>query len=83
VGGKEIRMLPIPSLNPLGNWRWGKGFLLMSGKRYQIFMAPSAHRRYKKFDPLLKQKIKEEANNLLEELFQFFFPSVSLQSKQL
>ena len=36
----------------------------MSGKRYQIFMAPSAHKRYKKFDPLLKQKIKEEANKI-------------------
>ena len=40
---------------------------MKSGKRYQVFMAPSAHRRYKKFDPLLKQKIKEEANNLLED----------------
>jgi len=39
----------------------------MSGKRYQVFMAPSAHRRYKKFDPLLKEKIKEEANKLSED----------------
>lgn len=39
----------------------------MSGKRYQVFMAPSAHRRYKKFDPLLKQKIKEEVNKLSED----------------
>ncbi len=38
----------------------------MTGKRYQVFMAPSAHRRYKKFDPLLKQKIKEEGNKLSE-----------------
>ena len=39
----------------------------MSGKRYQVFMAASAHRRYKKFDPLLKEKIKEEANKLSED----------------
>ena len=39
----------------------------MSGKRYQVFMAPSAHRRYKKFDPLLKQTIKEETNKLAED----------------
>jgi mRNA-degrading endonuclease RelE of RelBE toxin-antitoxin system len=38
----------------------------MSGRRYQIFMAPSAHRRYKKFDPGLQQKIKEEAKKLSE-----------------
>jgi len=30
-------------------------------------MAPSAHRRYKKFDPLLKKKIKGEANKLSED----------------
>ena len=39
----------------------------MSGKRYQTFMAPSAHRRYKKFNPLLKKKIKEEANKISED----------------
>lgn len=39
----------------------------MSGKRYQIFMAPSAHRRYKKFESLLKKKIKKEANTLSED----------------
>jgi len=33
----------------------------MSGRRYQVFMAPSAYRRYKKFDAGLQQKIKEEA----------------------
>ncbi len=38
----------------------------MSGKRYQVFMAPSAHRKYKKFDPLLKEKIKEEIKHLSE-----------------
>ena len=43
----------------------------MSGKRYQVFMAPSAHRRYKKFDPLLKQKIKEEANKLSEAPYRY------------
>ena len=36
----------------------------MSGRRYQVFMAPSAHRRYKKFDAGLQQKIKEEAKKL-------------------
>jgi addiction module RelE/StbE family toxin len=30
-------------------------------------MAPSAHRRYKKLDPVLKQQIKEEANKLSED----------------
>lgn len=39
----------------------------MCGKRYQVFMAPSAHGRYKKVDPLLKQTIKEEANKLSED----------------
>ena len=42
----------------------GKGYLFMNGKRYQIFMAPSAHRKYKKFDPLLQQKVQEEAAKL-------------------
>ena len=36
----------------------------MSGKKYEIFMAPSAHRRYKKFPPALKNRIKEEAEAL-------------------
>jgi len=39
----------------------------MSGRRYQVFMAPSAHRRYKKFDSGLQQKIKEEAKKLSED----------------
>jgi addiction module RelE/StbE family toxin len=30
-------------------------------------MAPSAHRRYKKFDPLLKQKMRQEVGTLAEE----------------
>jgi addiction module RelE/StbE family toxin len=30
-------------------------------------MAPSAHRRYKKFDPLLKQKVRQEVGTLAEE----------------
>jgi len=33
----------------------------MNGRQYQIFMAPSAHRRYKKFDLPLQQKIQQEA----------------------
>ena len=39
----------------------------MSGRRYQVFMAPSTHRRYKKFDSGLQQKIKEEAKKLSED----------------
>ena len=39
----------------------------MSGKQYQLFMASSAHRRYKKFDPPLQQKIKEETKVLSED----------------
>jgi addiction module RelE/StbE family toxin len=30
-------------------------------------MAPSAHRRFKKFDPPLQQRIKEEAKRLSED----------------
>ncbi len=36
----------------------------MSGSRYDIFMAPSAHRRFEKFNPQLRDKIKEEAQRL-------------------
>lgn len=39
----------------------------MSGKRYQVFMASSAHRRYKKFAPPLQQKVKEEAEKMAED----------------
>lgn len=39
----------------------------MSGRKYQVFMAPSAHRRYKKFDSGLQQKVKEEARKLSED----------------
>jgi len=44
-----------------------KGFPLMSGKKYQIFMAPSAHKKYKKFQQDLKRKVKEEAEKLSED----------------
>ena len=43
---------------------------MMSGKRYQVFMSPSAHRRYKKFDTLLQRKITEEAVKLAEDPYQ-------------
>ena len=43
----------------------------MSGKRYEVFMAPYAHRLYKKFDPPLKQKIKEEAKELAEDSYRY------------
>ena len=39
----------------------------MNGRRYQVFMAPSAHRRFKKFDLPLQQRIKEEAKRLSED----------------
>jgi len=39
----------------------------MNGRRYQVFMAPSAHRRFKKFDPPLQQRIKKEAKRLSED----------------
>ena len=42
----------------------GRGYLFVDGKRYQIFMAPSAHRKFKKFDLLLQQKVHEEAAKL-------------------
>ena len=43
----------------------------MSGERYQILMSPSAHKRYKKFDPHLQRKIKEEAKKLSEEPYRY------------
>ena len=43
----------------------------MSGKKYQVFMAPSAHGKYKKFDQLLKEKIKEEVKHLSESPYRF------------
>ena len=36
----------------------------MSGEKYEIFMARSAHRKYKKFPPNLKEKIKEESETI-------------------
>ena len=36
----------------------------MNGETYEVFMAPSAHRIYKKFDPSLQQKFQEEAKQL-------------------
>jgi mRNA-degrading endonuclease RelE of RelBE toxin-antitoxin system len=36
----------------------------MSGSRYEIFMASSAHRRFKKFNPALQKKVKEEVEKL-------------------
>lgn len=44
---------------------------MISGKPYQIFMAPSAHRRYKKFDSVLQQKIQEEARRLAEDPYRY------------
>ena len=38
-----------------------------TGKPYRVVMAPSAHKRYKKFDPLLKEKIRQQAEILAQE----------------
>lgn len=40
-------------------------------KRYQIFISPSAHRMYKKFDPHLQRTVKEEARKLSEEPYRY------------
>jgi mRNA-degrading endonuclease RelE of RelBE toxin-antitoxin system len=39
----------------------------MNGKPYNIFMAPSAHRIYKKISRVLKEKIKSEALEIAKE----------------
>ena len=39
----------------------------MSGKKYRVFMATSAHRRYKKFDPALQERIKDESKKLSKD----------------
>ena len=39
----------------------------MSGESYQVLMAPSAHRKYKKFSLHLQQKIKQEIEKLLKD----------------
>ena len=45
----------------------------MSGdrRRYQIFMAPSAHKRYKKLDTHLQERIKVAARKLSEDPYRF------------
>lgn len=48
-----------------------KEYQLKIGKKYQIFMAPSAHRKYKKFDPPLQKKIKQEAKKLAEDPYTY------------
>lgn len=40
---------------------------MTNGKSYRVVMAPSAHRRYKKFEPQLKRKVREEIGALAEE----------------
>lgn len=42
----------------------------MSGKPYQVFMAPSALRRYRKLDSSLQLKIKDEVEKLSENPYQ-------------
>ena len=39
----------------------------MNGRQYQIFMAPSAHKRYKKFNLSLQQRVQQEALRLAED----------------
>ena len=36
----------------------------MNGSLYEVFMAPSAHKRFKKFELPLQKKIKEEVQKL-------------------
>lgn len=38
----------------------------MSGDVYKVYMATSAHKRYKKYGTVLQEKIKEEARKLSE-----------------
>lgn len=40
---------------------------MTDGKRYRVVMAPSAHRRYKRFGSPLKQRVQEEVQRLAEE----------------
>lgn len=37
---------------------------MRSGEPYVVFLAPSAHRLYKKFDPTLQERVKEEARKI-------------------
>lgn len=43
----------------------------MNGRRYRIIMAPAAHRRFKKFAPLLQEKVKAEAQILAEDPYSY------------
>ena len=43
----------------------------MNGKRYQIYIAPSAYRRYKRFIPSLQQKVREEAEKLSQQPYHY------------
>ena len=38
----------------------------MSGRSYQIFMAPAAHKRFKKYDKNLQERIKKESEKISE-----------------
>jgi len=40
---------------------------LANGESYRVVMAPSAHRRYKKFEPVLKRKVQQEVKTLAED----------------
>ena len=40
-------------------------------KQYHIFMSPSAHRRYRKFNQHLQRKIKDEVRKLSEEPYRY------------
>jgi len=44
---------------------------LTNGKSYHILMAPSAHRRYKKFDALLKRRVREQVRKLAKEPYHY------------
>ncbi len=41
-----------------------RGSRLKSGEPYTLVLAPSAHRLYKKFDPALRERTKEEVRKI-------------------
>ena len=44
-----------------------RGCQLMNGRKYHIFMAPTAHKRFKKFDRDLQRKIRAESIKLSDD----------------
>jgi addiction module RelE/StbE family toxin len=44
---------------------------LKTGKKYAVFIAPAAHRAYKKLDKALQEKVKLEARKIAEDPYAF------------